>query len=592
MPKSITTPRKHPRTRVRAGVCKAANIQYTPLGQPASWVWQFADTNATTSLTATRAYDTAGRVVATELGGYTYDAAGRITNLSQQLYLPSNSVPTSTAVTAATAYFTIAYDNLGRISTFSDNYGNNSFFTYDANGNRSTSSESGSNGGVNRTYVVDPNSNRQLGFSQQFTSAPTRSAAINVSYTYDANGALLSDGLRRYEYDAANRLANVTTGIGVDAPTTRYVHNALGQRLFKTEPQFAPVASGSNPTDPGVIQTLLNFFSNLWGGSTTPLAPSVSDKLGFQYYYDEDGSLLYEAGTGGAQSTGAAHYVYLPTPSGPMPVALYNGSRHYAVHTDHLNTPRRLTQSDKKVAWQWAFSAFGDELPTTAKNRFVDTTNNPSLGTTTIADVTFNLRYPGQYFDKESGLHFNWMRSYSPNNGRYTQSDPIDLAGGWNKFGYAEQNPLMYTDPSGLRGLLGPGTGIGIGIGGIGIFNAVRPAGMSPPLESLYDKYCKDTADPCAAIKAELNQAINDARRKMNNMLNDDPISGLYRNAMNTPNPTVTGTRTTWRGHVDDLDGRIGKINNLIALGQKMGCDLSKEIADAMTLNVPMRPLR
>jgi RHS repeat-associated protein len=268
---------------------------------------------------------------------------------------------------------------------------------------------------------------------------------------------LLSDGLRRYEYDAANRLANVTTGIGVDAPTTRYVHNALGQRLFKTEPQFAPVASGSNPADPGVIQSLLNFFGILWDGSTTPLAPSVSDKLGFQYYYDEDGSLLYEAGTGGASSTGSAHYVYLPTPNGPMPIAFYNGSRHYAVHTDHLNTPRRLTQSDKKVAWQWAFSAFGDEVPTTARNRFVDTTNSPSLGTTTVADVTFNLRYPGQYVDKESGLHNNYFRSYSADTGRYTQADPIDLKGGWNRFGYVEANPLGFTDPLGLMGCGGSG---------------------------------------------------------------------------------------------------------------------------------------
>jgi RHS repeat-associated protein len=268
---------------------------------------------------------------------------------------------------------------------------------------------------------------------------------------------MLSDGLRRYEYDAANRLANVTTGIGVDAPTTRYVHNALGQRLFKTEPQFAPVASGSNPTDPGVIQTLLNFFGSLWGSSTGTatgtISPNAADKLGFQYFYDEDGSLLYEAGTSGANSTGSAHYVYLPTPNGPMPVAFYNGSRHYAVQTDHLNTPRRLTQSDKKVAWQWAFSAFGDEQPTTARNRFVDTTNSPSLGTTTVADVTFNLRYPGQYFDKESGLSYNYFRSYSADTGRYTQADPIDLQGGWNKYSYVSGNPLMYSDPKGLLGI-------------------------------------------------------------------------------------------------------------------------------------------
>jgi RHS repeat-associated protein len=66
------------------------------------------------------------------------------------------------------------------------------------------------------------------------------------------------------------------------------------------------------------------------------------------------------------------------------------------------------------------------------------------------ASESFNLRYPGQYFDKESGLSYNWMRSYRAQDGRYTQADPIDLAGGWNKFGYAFQNPLSNTDPTGL----------------------------------------------------------------------------------------------------------------------------------------------
>ncbi len=470
--------------------------------------------------------------------------------------------------------------------------------TYDANGNRLTSLQTtGSSGAAQttrRTYTVDAASNRILSFTQTQLAgtATTGGATSNLNYSFDANGSLLKDGLRSYEFDAANRLGNVTTGTGPDAPTTRYVHNALGQRLFKTEPLYAPVSSGSNPADPGVIQTLANFFASLWGGSTNTAAPSASEKLGYTYYYDEDGSLLYEQGSGGANSGGSSHYVYLPTPAGPMPIATYTGSKHYAVHTDHLNTPRRLTNSAKQVAWQWAFSAFGDEQPTTARNRFVDPATTPNAGTTTVAEVTFNLRYPEQYFDKESNLNYNYFRSYDSRTGRYTQADPIGLDGGWNRFGYVGGNPLMYSDPMGLRGLLGPGAGIGIGVGGIGIINAVRPAGLSPPLESLYDRYCKDTADPCAAIKAELNQAINDARKKMNNMLNDDPVSGLYRNAMNTPNPTITGTRTTWRGHVDDLDGRIGKINNLIALGQKMGCDLSREIADAMTLNVPVRPLR
>jgi RHS repeat-associated protein len=272
-----------------------------------------------------------------------------------------------------------------------------------------------------------------------------------LHYTHDANGALLKDGLRSYEFDAANRLGNVTTGTGPDAPTTRYAHNALGQRLFKTEPLYAPVSSGSNPADPGVMQTLANFFASLWGGNTGAAAPSASEKLGYTYYYDEDGSLLYELGSGGANSGGSAHYVYLPTPAGPMPIATYTGSKHYAVRTDHLNTPRRLTNSAKQVAWQWAFSAFGDEQPTTARNRYVDPATTPNAGTTTEAEVTFNLRYPGQYFDKESGLNYNYFRSYDARTGRYTQADPIDLEGGWNRYQYADGNPISFADPDGLQ---------------------------------------------------------------------------------------------------------------------------------------------
>ena len=328
-------------------------------------------------------------------------------------------------------------------------------FTYDANGNRLTSIQTTGSGAaaqtVKRTYTVDATSNRILSFTQtQLAGTATAGATSNVNYSFDANGAMTKDGLRSYEFDAANRLADVTTGVGIDAPTTRYVHNALGQRLFKTEPLYAPVSSGSNPADPGVMQTLANFFASLWGGNTGAAAPSVAEKLGFTYYYDEDGSLLYEQGSGGANSTGSSHYVYLPTPAGPMPIATYTGSKHYAVQTDHLNTPRRLTNSAKQVAWQWAFSAFGDEQPTIARNRFVDPVTTPNAGTTTIADVTFNLRYPGQYHDKESGLSYNYFRSYDARSGRYTQSDPIGLDGGWNRFGYAKSNTLNYTDPSGL----------------------------------------------------------------------------------------------------------------------------------------------
>ncbi len=334
-------------------------------------------------------------------------------------------------------------------------------YTYDPNGNRLTSVQTTGSGTatvtVTRTYLYDNGasaSNRLLGFTQ-LTQSASSSASTTVNYTLNANGDLLQDGLRRFAYDPDGRLSAVTTGApaiptGVDdtSPTTRYAHNALGQRLFKTEPLYSPTTG--DETNPGFFQSLLTFFAQLWSPATTN-----PEKLGFAYLYGAPGTptadtLLGEYGSGGANSAGSAIHVYLPTPNGPMPIAAFiNGAKH-AVHSDHLNTPRKLTRANSSVVWQWAYSAFGDAPPTLAADRYVNPLTTTNAGTTSIPRIEFNLRYPGQVFDKESNLSDNYFRSYRASDGRYTQSDPIGLDGGWNRFSYVDANPLSFVDPKGL----------------------------------------------------------------------------------------------------------------------------------------------
>jgi RHS repeat-associated protein len=65
-----------------------------------------------------------------------------------------------------------------------------------------------------------------------------------------------------------------------------------------------------------------------------------------------------------------------------------------------------------------------------------------------------SARFPGQWFQSESGLHQNWMRDYDPTTGRYLQADPLGLIAGMNVYGYANQSPMMYLDPNGENPLL------------------------------------------------------------------------------------------------------------------------------------------
>ena len=109
------------------------------------------------------------------------------------------------------------------------------------------------------------------------------------------------------------------------------------------------------------------------------------------------------------------------------------------LEVDHLNTPLAARDQTGKVIWQWASDAFGSVLP-----------NEDPDGDT--QKTTINLRFPGQYYDKESGLHYNHRRYYDPKLGRYLSPDPIGLAGGGNLYGYVGGNPVSMVDPYGLFG--------------------------------------------------------------------------------------------------------------------------------------------
>lgn len=450
------------------GAPLVSGIAWNPLGQPSAWTWAF--TTGSPQLMASRAYDTAGRLTSTEFSSYGYDAAGRITSLTQNLNLPGDTDPTHSTIANANVTWSVGYNAVGRITSFNA-AGNTAGFGYDANGNRSSSTRVLNGLTTNRTYTVGASSNQLTGFTQSINGASNTS----VTYGYNANGDLLTDGLRSYTYDAEGRLAAATTGATDVSPTTRYAHNALGQRVFKTEPLYPPTQG--DEADPGFMQSLIAFFTKLWSPSTTQ-----AEQLGYAYTYDEQGTLIAEAGSGGTASAGQSQYIYLPTGNGPMPIAAVINGATYAIHSDHLNTPRKLTNADGQAVWQWGYSAFGEDKPTTARNRFANTDTTPNPGTTGIAEVKFNLRYPGQYADEESGLSYNYFRSYDSRTGRYSQPDPIGLDGGWNQYSYAELNPLLYSDPTGLTSVAAcanPANAAACAAAGIGIAGAA--AAVAPP---------------------------------------------------------------------------------------------------------------
>ncbi|MCX2803319.1 RHS domain-containing protein, partial [Microbulbifer thermotolerans] len=103
----------------------------------------------------------------------------------------------------------------------------------------------------------------------------------------------------------------------------------------------------------------------------------------------------------------------------------------YHYHLDHLGTPDTLTDSQGEIAWSVSYTAYGN-LAIKHCNR-----------------IEQPIRFQGQYYDEETGLHYNRFRYYDPEVGAFTQQDPIGLLGGVNNYQYVP-NPVGWVDPLGL----------------------------------------------------------------------------------------------------------------------------------------------
>lgn len=377
--------------------------------------------------------------------GYSYSSASKITSLT----MPSGRVIsynydgnkgriTSVDIAGNPFISNISYDNLGQLISWNiENTGAKYSIAYDP-------SRSGATKSINFM-----NRNNSILYSENYNfDADGRIISINKinnthNYTYDKAGRLKSDQSGSYTYDKnGNRTARPGITYTYAANTNRLTTVKSGTTILKSasylatgELRFAPFlssydgnghmrysggASGQyymayNHKNERTIRSI-NTYGNWYAGAV-------------QYIYDESSNLIGEYAANG---TPIVEYIWM----GNTPVAAVYGSggssKIYAIVTDHNNTPRMLVDnSTDNAVWIWESSAFGVGQPT--------------------GSVKFNLRFPGQYYDEFTGLHYNLNRYYNPELGRYMEPDPIGLEGGLNPYAYAESNPISNVDPTGLQ---------------------------------------------------------------------------------------------------------------------------------------------
>ncbi|MCF5284088.1 hypothetical protein GIW23_26080, partial [Pseudomonas syringae] len=226
----------------------------------------------------------------------------------------------------------------------------------------------------------------------------------NHEYKYDAWGNLIEKvvGIVRWQtftYDCENRLVKTETMADTQVESTSsYQYDSLGRRVAKQSE----------------IKGHTDHKRFLWQGLR----------------------MLREESPGQSSL-----YIYEPGSYAPLArVDEKEGeveNKVYYFHTDQIGTPLEMTDAEGQIVWQAKYRAWG------AVEKLV------------VNEVEQNLRFQGQYFDAETGLHYNTFRYYDPEIGRFTTQDPIGLLGGFNLYQYAP-NTNGWIDPFGLTGFFTP----------------------------------------------------------------------------------------------------------------------------------------
>ena len=270
-------------------------------------------------------------------------------------------------------------------------------------------------------------------------------------YTYDSVHNRISSAHQpgAWKYNQDNQLTQYPAQQNGQTFTTQVLYNAQGQTKKETNSQNTKTyqynAAGrlvhyEETGSASVVQASYRYDPNGRRISKTVAAGGATRTT---YYVYGDSSLLAEMNEQGQMETA---YGWNPAERGaplwgtdPLWQAQVGGNSlsspstgyHY-LHTDQLGTPQLASDQTGQMSWRGISETFGDTK--------VDINSA----------ITMNLRFAGQYFDGESGLHQNYFRDYRPQAGRYIQRDPIGLDGGINTYAYVMGNPLRYVDPNGL----------------------------------------------------------------------------------------------------------------------------------------------